>query len=272
MSSWWETLLRCPVCGKGLERNGNTLLCTGARRHAFDMASAGYVNLAPARASGGGDDAALIGARTAFLNGGHYAPIADGICEALCTYAHGDTVLDAGCGEGYYSLYMCRNGMKTLGVDLSKQGILHAAKSAKRTGCDAFFAVGSVFELPVASESLDAVVSVFAPVAEEEFSRVLKPGGILVLAGAGAEHLFSMKRVLYDTPYLNEPRADAPERMALLERRRIRYVTQLDSEMLGSLFAMTPYAYRTSREGKARLDATDSLGVDVDVELAIYRR
>jgi 23S rRNA (guanine745-N1)-methyltransferase len=124
----------------------------------------------------------------------------------------------------------------------------------------------------VASESLDAVVSVFAPVAEEEFSRVLKPGGILVLAGAGPEHLLSMKKVLYDTPYLNEPRADVPERMTLLEHRRIRYVAQLDSEMLGNLFAMTPYAYRTSREGKARLDATDSLGVDVDVELAIYRR
>ena len=200
MSIWWERVVRCPVCGADVCREGNVLACKGQRRHTFDFAGAGYVNLAAAKASGGGDDAALIRARTAFLEAGHYAKIADGVCEILTKHCKGGTVLDAGCGEGYYSNRICASGMKTFGIDLSKKGILHAAKAAKREGLDTLFAVAGIFDLPVADASLDAVVSLFAPVAEQEFLRVLKPGGILVTVAAGPMHLYSLTKVLYDTP------------------------------------------------------------------------
>ena len=272
MSFALEKLLRCPVCKSEVSREGNCLACAGARRHSFDFASAGYVNLATAKASGGGDDAELIRARTAFLETGHYAPIAREICALLAQYAKGGNVLDAGCGEGYYSLEMARNGMSLVGIDLSKRGIAHAAKAAKRENANALFAVAGIFDLPVASEAFDAVVSIFAPVCEAEFCRVLNKGGIAVLVGAGEEHLYSLKQVLYDTPYKNEARADAPRDMKLLETRRVRYVADMDNKTLGDLFAMTPYFYRTSREGRARLCATDTLGVDVDVEIAVYQK
>ncbi len=272
MADWWESIVRCPVCGAAMHRDGGALACEGARRHAFDIAGAGYVNLASAKASGGGDDADLIRARSAFLDAGHYAPIAREICAVLQTHCPQGTVLDAGCGEGYYSLQMARNGAKILGIDLSKRGVLHAAKAAKREHALAMFAVAGIFDLPVRDECLDAVVSLFAPVCEEEFLRVLKPGGILVLAGAGPEHLFSMKRVLYTTPYQNEKRADAPLKMEKIEERRCRYAVSLENAALQDLFAMTPYFYRTSREGRARLDATPKLAVDVDVEIAVYKK
>ncbi len=267
-----EKLLRCPTCAASVSREGNCLVCHGARRHSFDFASAGYVNLAAAKAAGGGDDAELIRARTAFLETGHYAPVAREICDVLSHYVPQGNVLDAGCGEGYYSLEMARNGMNLVGIDLSKRGVMHAAKAAKREGARALFAVAGIFDLPVADGALDAVVSIFAPVCEEEFCRVLRKGGIVVLAGAGAEHLYSLKEVLYDTPYQNEPRADAPKGMQLLESRRVRYVADMDTETLSNLFAMTPYFYRTSREGRERLAKTTSLGVDVDVEIAVYQK
>lgn len=271
MAHPWENILRCPVCGSAVSQEGGTLACHGARRHCFDLASAGYVNLAPAKAAGGGDDAALIRARTAFLGAGHYAPIARAVCSLLTAHLEGGVVLDAGCGEGYYAMEMARAGFSVLGIDLSKRGITHAAKSARREEADAFFAVGGIFELPVADHSVDAVVSLFAPVAEEEFRRVLKPGGFLLAVGAGPDHLYSLKRVLYDTPYRNEARADLPVRMEHLTTERLTYRTEMDGDMLQQLFAMTPYFYRTSREGRARLDATAHLAVDVDVELSLYR-
>ena len=41
-------LIVCPVCGSRLEKNGGSLFCTGeGRRHTFDIASEGYVNLLP---------------------------------------------------------------------------------------------------------------------------------------------------------------------------------------------------------------------------------
>ena len=272
MSELLEHILRCPTCAAPVSREGNCLVCHGARRHSFDFASAGYVNLAAAKASGGGDDAELIRARSAFLETGHYAPVAAAVLAALQTHAAGNTVLDAGCGEGYYSLHMARNGMNLVGIDLSKRGVMHAAKAAKREGASALFAVAGIFDLPVRDASLDAVVSMFAPVCEAEFCRVLKPGGILVLVGAGPDHLFSLKNVLYDTPYQNEARADAPAGMQLLASERVRYVAEMENKALCDLFAMTPYFYRTSREGRERLLATDALGVDVDVEISIYKK
>ncbi len=269
----WEKLLKCPVCGQETDRADGVIFCKGARRHAFDVASSGYVNLAPSKSAGGGDDAALIRARTAFLEKDHYKPVADAVCEALHTYV-GEcaTVLDAGCGEGYYAAKMAENGHAVLGLDLSKRGVTHAAKLARREGLNAFFCVAGIFDLPLADASVDAVVSLFAPVAEEEFLRVLKPGGVLILVGAGEEHLFSLKRVLYDTPYRNEPRADLPARMTQLAAGRVRYTFSADNQTLQELFAMTPYFYRTSKEGVARLAATASLDVDVDTEVLVYRK
>ena len=268
-----EKLLKCPVCGSEMTRDGGVLSCKGARRHCFDISSAGYVNLASSKAAGGGDDAALIRARTAFLEKDHYKPIADAVCTALQTYAgEGITVLDAGCGEGYYSAKMAERGHNVVGLDLSKRGITHAAKHAARKGLNAFFCVAGIFDLPLADSSVDAVVSLFAPVAEEEFLRVLKPDGILVLVGAGEEHLFSLKRVLYDTPYRNQPRVDLPAQMTQVGSERVRYAFDADTQTLQDLFAMTPYYYRTPKQGIARLAETVSLAVDVDAEIMVYRK
>ena len=269
----WEQLLKCPVCGGSMQRDAGVLSCTGARRHCFDVSSAGYVNLASSKAAGGGDDAVLIRARTAFLEKGCYERIADAVCHALQTYAgEGATVLDAGCGEGYYAAKMAKCAHRVLGIDLSKRGITHAAKHATREGLSAFFCVGGIFDLPVADESVDAIVSLFAPVAQEEFLRVLKPGGVLILVGAGEEHLFSLKSVLYDTPYRNEARADLPTRMTRVAEERVRYTFGADNETLQELFSMTPYFYRTSKEGVARLAATTYLDVDVDAELLVFKK
>ena len=267
---WWTKILRCPVCGGDMLREGNSLFCNGARRHCFDLAKEGYVNLASAKASGGGDDAALIAARTAFLGGGHYAPIADRVCAILGEHVPGGTVVDAGCGEGYYTARMAESGLSAFGLDLSKRGIRHAAKTAGSTR--AFFAVAGIFDLPVADGTADGIVSLFAPVCEEEFLRALRPGGVALLVGAGPDHLLDLKRVLYDTPYQNEPRADAPQKMEKLLDERLAFPMELDAGALQALFAMTPYYYRTSAEGRARLDALQHLTVGAEVDISLYRK
>lgn len=269
---WWNDVLRCPVCGARTDREGNSLFCFGARRHCFDFAADGYLNLATARASGGGDDATLIAARAAFLSAGHYAPFRAAVVELLKTYACGRTVLDAGCGEGYYTLEVAREGFFVIGADLSKRGVRVAARAAGREGLDALFAVSSVYSLPVADGSIDAVISLFAPIAEQEFLRVLKPGGILIAAGAGRGHLLDLKRVLYETPIENEPRADLPTSMKELCVRDLRFAMELCNAALQELFTMTPYYYRTPREGKERLAALSHLSVEAQMDLRVYQK
>ena len=72
--------LRCPICGEAIavrEEGCGSLVCGGARKHCFDLASSGYVNLALPGQSAGGDSKQAVRARSEFLNGGYYKPVAD---------------------------------------------------------------------------------------------------------------------------------------------------------------------------------------------------
>ena len=65
------------------------------------------------------------------------------------------------------------------------------------------YAVASSFSQPVRTGWADLLLNCFSPFAQEEFQRVLRPGGRMIYVVPGAEHLYQMKAVLYDTPYKN---------------------------------------------------------------------
>lgn len=270
-------ILMCPVCGGRLllTADGRSAACDGrGKRHLFDFASGGYINLYTSRAAGG-DNAECIGARSAFLAKGYYEKISDSVNALLDKYAGARArVLDAGCGEGYYTNRMAALENTVFGFDLSKNGVNIAAKAAKRASLPAFFGVASVFALPVLTGSMDAVTTIFAPCAEEEYARVLRENGILILAGAGKEHLIDLKKAIYDSAYENEGRRDLPaEKFELLEETSVTYdITLTSGTDVQNLFAMTPYFYRTSQKDKEKLSEISSLSTKIDVELFIYKK
>lgn len=273
-------VLRCPICGEALveENGGASFVClpktAGGKRHCFDRAKSGYVNL-DARHAGGGDEKTLVRARTAFLESGAYEPISDKVNELLLKYSSLGVVIDAGCGEGYYTNRAALRlpQSRFLGFDLSKAAIDAATRAATNKGSTAAFLVGGIFDLPVKDASATTVINLFAPCAETEFSRVLKDKGILIVVGAEENHLLGLKRAVYDTPYRNTPRADLPTKMQLLCEERLTYMARLDSgEMIQNLFSMTPYAFRTSRRDMEKLNALESLETEVDVFLSVYEK
>lgn len=261
--------LRCPICGEAfsLTENRKSLVCGGARHHCWDIASEGFVNFC---GSHGGDSKEAVTARRKFLSLGCYAPLAERITGLLGTLAPGGAVCDAGCGEGYYSAAIASGGHRIFGFDLSRPAV---AAAAKRKIPDSFFAVAGINEMPVCDSSFDGLVNIFAPCFEGEFSRVLKPGGIMILAGAGARHLYELKAAIYDEPTENTERADLPARLTLLGREELTYRFSLEGqENIRALFAMTPYYYRTSFSDAGRLASLDGLDVTADFEIYIYRK
>ena len=265
-------MLRCPVCGTSMqaEEGGKSCQCTGVRRHSYDFARSGYLNLTRP-GDGEGDLKEAVNARKLFLNAGYYEPLSNEI-NAILQNLNAETVLDAGCGEGYYTNRMAKD-RAVFGVDLSRAGVDSAAKQAKQKGTDAAFAVGSIFSLPVGDETCDAVTNLFAPCCEEEFSRVLKKGGYLILVGAGERHLMGLKQVLYENPYLNPGRADLPRQMKEVERRRLSYtVTVEGQETIEALFSMTPYYWRTSEADRIKLQNIDILQTELDFDIFIYKK
>lgn len=265
-------LMYCPVCNADLEADPEQRVCSckGARRHCFDFSKSKYLNLSgPQGGVGDGKEAVL--ARRAFLNAGHYQRLSETISQHLSALGV-SSVLDAGCGEGYYTNRF-PDGLRVLGVDLSKDGIDAAAKAARALGLETGFLVASLFSLPIKDQSLDAIVNIFAPCAEEEFLRVLKPGGYLLLVGAGESHLFGLKKALYEDAYLNGVRNDLPVKMTLVKKERLCYdVTVTGTEQVNALFSMTPYYWRTSVEDKKKLNRLESLKTSLDFDIFLFRK
>ena len=290
-------ILACPLCGSALERKGGSLYCMGERRHCFDIASSGYVNLLPPgreKNSRTGDDGEMIAARKRFLASGHYDAISVRIGELISSLAKKNgkeslCLIDSGCGEGRHTCNIIKtlaeNGISTLaiGFDASKKGASSASKfmkscgfsnafdEEKTDGASAFFAAGNIFTLPVVGHGADVVVSMFAPIAAEENRRVLKDDGYLVVAASGAEHLKELRALLYDEVRLSSGEVRTPDGFIKVHEEIFRYKTTVESNsLLKDLFTMTPFYYRTSESDKAKLDSVESLEITAEVVLCVF--
>lgn len=271
------SFFRCPLCGGPLTGAPGGLRCPG--RHSFDRAREGYVHLLPANqkhSRAPGDDKGMAAARRAFLDRGWYAPLREALCRLAvdCT-GPAPVVLDAGCGEGYYTagvreaLISAGKTPVTAGVDISKFSLQKAARRCP----DISFAVASVYRLPAADRSVDLLLNVFSPLAIDEFRRVLRPGGTYLYVVPAARHLWELKQVLYDRPYLNEERETPYEGFAY-ER-----IVPVDAEItlsnqadIQNLFCMTPYYWKTPRSGAERLLALESLEATISFRVHIFRK
>ena len=269
-------MLICPVCSLPLSLGEKNAVCRHG--HNFDRAREGYWNLLlSSSGKGHGDDKEMLLARRAFLEAGHYEHLLFALREALFPlFPPGGVLVDAGCGEGYYTegvaVDLSERGKKPslFAFDVSKNA---ARLTAKRLGGKGCVFVGSCYRAPIASSAADAILSLFSPFAGEEFLRILKPGGFLIRAVPMPEHLFALKRAVYENPVKNEKEAPVPQGLFLVDQKRVRKEIFLHSgEEIRSLFSMTPYAHKTSREDMAKLERIASLRVETDFGLLVYRK
>ena len=289
------TYLRCPVCGGMFGREPSLLRCSNG--HCCDLAKDGDVNLLPpgkGKNARTGDEKAMVRARQTFLATGLYHGISDGIASLFAKHLPTDHVpilCDSGCGEGYHtlriteSLSQSRGGVLTYGFDASKIAVGYAAKAAARHGYTGESGIGSdgeticafcpanIYALPLADSSVDAVLSMFAPVAVDENLRVLREEGILLVASSGVRHLTEMRALLYDDVHYHEDTAAVYEGFTLVDTTDVRYTMHVpDCDTLRALWTMTPFYYRTTPAGKERLFSTNSLDCTVDVRLSVYKK
>lgn len=269
------SLFVCPVCGEELKRQEGRYVCP--KGHSFDIAKEGYVNLLPANrqhSRAPGDDKAMASARTRFLGGGWYEPLRNELCKLMTDRLPiGGTLLDAGCGEGWYTAALSEivtaRGGKIAGVDLSKPAVKKAAKRCP----DGEIAVCSVYHLPVADGSVDVLLNCFSPLAIEEFRRVVKPGGRFFYVVPGPRHLWELKEILYDTPYENEEKVEQYEGFAPPEIIPVETsFTLTDRSDIQALYHMTPYTWKTPKEGAARLGGVERLTVTGQFRVHIMQK
>lgn len=261
----------CPVCGENLLNMEKLLKCP--RNHCFDRARSGYVNLLPVKqkhAKLPGDNPDMIRARRDFLSKNYYQNLQEMLFETVKKYfpANG-VILDAGCGEGYYTSKISQLTEHCFGIDISKSATDFASRSDKFTN----YAVGSVFHLPVQDNSCDMLISVFAPYCGNEFLRVLKSGAYLIMVIPSAKHLWELKQAVYEKPYENQVKDYQLEHFDFCEKISVETMISLDNAQdIRNLFQMTPYAYRTGATERERLQNLKSLQVQTAFEILVYQK
>jgi len=272
-------LLRCPVCGGPVLAGEDQVRCE--RGHSFNIARQGYVSLTSGRGGPGtGDSAAMVMAREEFLAAGHYRPLA-GAIAGLAVERGGEPgpvpglVLDLAGGTGYYLGCVLDALPGRLGacVDLSAPALRRAARAHARAaalGADAWQ------PLPLADGAAALVLSVFGPRNPAEIRRVLAPGGTLIVATPGADHLAELRGPL-GLIGMDERKttrlADAYRDYRLAAAQTVRYELRLGHVAVSCLVAMGPNARHIGGEMLAERVAAlpDPATVTVDVEVRGYR-
>ncbi|WP_442933296.1 putative RNA methyltransferase [Micromonospora psammae] len=276
--------LRCPVCAEPLAAATDTRALRCPRRHSFDVARQGYVNLLTGRAPHVGDTAEMVAARADFLTAGHYDVISAALARAAAT-----AVATAGAGVGAYPLVV-EAGAGTgrhlaavlaalpdavgLALDVSKPALRRAARAHPR----ATAALADTWQrLPLADASTAVLLDVFAPRNGAEFRRVLHPAGVLLVVTPTGGHLAELVDAL-DLLRVDPDKADrVAENLAgyFTQERATEHTARLrlTHDEVATLVGMGPSAWHTD-PGRltARIAALSApIGVTASVRLTVWR-
>jgi 23S rRNA (guanine745-N1)-methyltransferase len=186
-------MLLCTVrgCRKPLEREAQRVFCP--RGHSFDVARSGYINLLQPqdrRSRQPGDTAAAVAARRRLHDRGVSQPLLRAMVEMLGV-SREDTVLDAGCGDGFYLGSLAREtGCGAHGVDISIPAVDAAAR--RYLACEWIVANADRF-VPYRDGSFSIVLSITGRMNAGEFRRVLREGGRLLVALPAPDDLIELR-------------------------------------------------------------------------------
>lgn len=273
--------LACPIDKLELLNKGNYYQC--ANGHSFDIAKQGYVNLLPVqhkKSKNPGDSKAMVQARTNFLDGDFYKPIADQLSKIIFSQLSDENehcVLDAGCGEGYY-LHQVMNvaqaidntsNISFLGIDISKPAIIAASKRTKQ----ASWVVGTNSQPPFLKQSVDLIFCVFGFHSFCGFKKILKPEGKLILVEPGEKHLQELRNIIYAEPTTekSKDKSDKDADYSLIDTQTLEFEIQLNSnQKILDLLSMTPHLFRANTEGKSIIENMDSLSLTTDIIFKIF--
>jgi len=243
-----------------LVREERRLVCP--RGHSFDAARSGYVNLLQPqerRSKQPGDTAAAVAARRRLHDRGVTGPLLRGIAE-LADASPADTVLDAGCGDGFYLGTLAREtGFDAHGVDISTTAVDAAAR--RYPGCE-WIVANADRCVPYAGGSFSLVLSITARMNAGEFRRVLRDGGRLLVAIPAPEDLIELRGAGRDRV------ARTVETFArgftLVERRRAATTADLDAAAVHDILLSIYRPPSESRPAKA-------MRVTFSLDLLLFR-
>ncbi len=261
-------MLKCPVCNNVMNRNNQQFICEN--NHSFDIAKNGSVYLSTHHThKERGDNKFQIEARHKFHQKDHYHLIKETLKQFLEEISF-NSLLDLGCGEGYYTNYIAETftEQNIYGLDLSKEAI-HIASKQKR---NVQYVIANNNDLPFIDHRIDVITALFTPLYLDEIKRVLKPYGYLITVQAGARHLLELKEELYENVILNEEKRIQDPKFKLIQSQRVSQRLHLDKESKNQLLEMTPYYYTSPKDKVSAFLKKDEFDVTIYAVVTIYQK
>ena len=263
------TVFACPICQENLTLVENSLKCNN--RHSFDLAKFGYVNLSPQIKQSANYDKENFQNRQQILESGFYQAILEVVSDLLSNSKNAKTILDIGCGEGFYSRKLQeRHPDKTFyAFDISKDSVQIAAKSEPNWAVNWF--VGDLARLPIKDASMDILLDIFSPANYGEFRRVLSKDGILIKVIPTKNHLKEIRQKVQDQltnkDYSNQDiKNHFQNNFTILSSKTTSLTKPITAEQLQALLSMTPLLFHIDQ---SKIDWSQLTEITIEAEILV---
>jgi 23S rRNA (guanine745-N1)-methyltransferase len=271
-----ERVLACPICLTALVQRGRSLAC--AQNHVFDVARQGHITLLRGSLKKQESDtsyaAEFVQARRFAIERGFFdALVAELTKQIANSFPKGSlSILDAGSGEG--SLFeiltpaLSHEGFAPrccVGIDLAPAGVRYAAGRSKECA----WCVADLAQIPCCNGSIDVVLNVLSPANYTEFTRVLRPKGLLLKVVPTANHLLQIRNLLQGSEEFSNEKVATHFAASVKMLSAVRVESQIPcgKEAASQLFHMTPLSWHASANQKRKFmeNAPPFLTVSFDV-------
>ena len=263
------TAFACPICQENLTLVESSLKCNN--RHSFDLAKFGYVNLAPQIKQSANYDKKNFQNRQQILEAGFYQAILEVVSDLLSNSKNAKTILDIGCGEGFYSRKLQeRHPDKTFyAFDISKDSVQIAAKSEPNWAVNWF--VGDLARLPIKDASMDILLDIFSPANYGEFRRVLSKDGILIKVIPTENHLKEIRQKVQDQltkkDYSNQDiKEHFQGHFTILSNQTASLTKTITPDQLQALLSMTPLLFHIDQ---SKIDWSQLTEITIEAEILV---
>lgn len=263
------TAFACPICQENLTLLETNFKC--CNRHSFDLAKFGYVNLAPQIKQSANYDKENFQNRQQILEAGFYQAILDAVSDLLASSKTTITILDIGCGEGFYSrkLQESHSEKTFYAFDISKDSVQIAAKSEPNWAVNWF--VGDLARLPIKDANMDILLDIFSPANYGEFRRVLSKDGILIKVIPTENHLKEIRQRVQDQltnkEYSNQDiKEHFQEHFTILSSQTTSLTKTITAEQLQALLSMTPLLFHVDQ---SKIDWSQLTEITIEAEILV---
>ncbi|HFU0980571.1 TPA: putative RNA methyltransferase [Streptococcus pneumoniae] len=263
------TAFACPICQENLTLLETNFKC--CNRHSFDLAKFGYVNLAPQIKQSANYNKENFQNRQQILEAGFYQAILDAVSDLLASSKTTTTILDIGCGEGFYSrkLQESHSEKTFYAFDISKDSVQIAAKSEPNWAVNWF--VGDLARLPIKDANMDILLDIFSPANYGEFRRVLSKDGILIKVIPTENHLKEIRQRIQDQltnkEYSNQDiKEHFQEHFTILSSQTASLTKTITAKQLQALLSMTPLLFHVDQ---SKIDWSQLTEITIEAEILV---